>query len=79
MSAGTADVIGAGLAGMAAALALADSGYAVRLWEASPAAGGRCRSFDDPLTGRRLDNGNHLLMGCNHAVFALLDRTGARS
>lgn len=78
MTARTADVIGAGLAGMAAALALADSGYAVRLWEASPAAGGRCRSFDDPLTGRLLDNGNHLVMGCNHAVFALLARTGAR-
>jgi squalene-associated FAD-dependent desaturase len=72
-----ADVVGAGLAGMAAALALADSGYAVRLWEASPAAGGRCRSFDDPVTGRRLDNGNHLVMGANRAVFALLSRIDA--
>ncbi len=40
-------VIGAGLAGLAASLALADAGLPVTLYEAGPAAGGRCRSYFD--------------------------------
>jgi uncharacterized protein with NAD-binding domain and iron-sulfur cluster len=41
-------VVGAGLAGLAAAVDLAGAGLAVGLSEAGPRAGGRCRSYLDP-------------------------------
>ena len=44
---GSVHVVGAGLAGLAAAVALAEDGYSVLLHEASPHAGGRCRSYFD--------------------------------
>ncbi len=43
-------VIGAGLAGLTAALDLVDAGRAVTIYEAGPAAGGRCRSYFDKET-----------------------------
>ncbi len=72
-------VIGAGLAGLAAALDLADAGTPVTLHEAGPAAGGRCRSYFDRELGARLDNGNHLLLSGNRAAWRFLDRIGARA
>lgn len=69
-------VIGAGLAGLAAALDLADAGQAVTLYEAGPAAGGRCRSYFDRELGCRIDNGNHLLLSGNTAAMAFLRRLG---
>jgi hydroxysqualene dehydroxylase len=74
----TAHVIGAGLAGLAAALALTDAGQAVVVYEAGPQAGGRCRSYFDRELGCVVDNGNHLLLSGNRAAFAYLDRIGAR-
>ena len=71
-------VIGAGLAGLAAALTLSAAGRAVTLHEAGPAAGGRCRSFFDRGLGCRIDNGNHLLLSGNRAAMAFLDEVGAR-
>lgn len=71
-------VIGAGLAGLAAALTLAERGVRVTLHEAGPAAGGRCRSYFDRELGCRIDNGNHLLLSGNRAAFAFLDQVGAR-
>jgi hydroxysqualene dehydroxylase len=71
-------VIGGGLAGLSAALALADAGRAVTLHEAGPQAGGRCRSYFDRELGCVVDNGNHLLLSGNTAAFAYLDRIGAR-
>lgn len=71
-------VVGAGLAGLSAALTLADKGLAVTLDEAGPRAGGRCRSYHDPQIGRVIDNGNHLLMSGNKAAMAWLDRLGTR-
>jgi len=71
-------VVGAGLAGLAAALALAKAGRRVTVLEAGPAAGGRCRSYFDRELGLRIDNGNHLLLSGNHATFAYLDTIGAR-
>lgn len=71
-------VIGAGLAGLAAALRLADAGIAVTLHEAGPAAGGRCRSYMDRELGCRIDNGNHLLLSGNRSAWAFLDRVGTR-
>jgi len=71
-------VFGAGLAGLSAALELADQGARVRLYEAAPFAGGRCRSFEDPVLGRTIDNGGHVVLSSNAATFAFLDRIGAR-
>lgn len=70
-------VIGAGLAGLAAALRLAATGEKVFVLEAAGHAGGRCRSFDDAAIGRRIDNGNHLILGANRATFRYLDAIGA--
>ena len=72
-----AHVIGAGLAGLSAALELADRGIDVTVLEASPHLGGRCRSYEDPALGL-LDNGTHALMRANPAALALLERLGTR-
>jgi squalene-associated FAD-dependent desaturase len=71
-------VVGAGLAGLSAAVALSQSGRTVTLLEAGPAAGGRCRSYFDRELGLRIDNGNHLLLSGNRAAFGYLDAIGAR-
>ena len=71
-------VVGAGLAGLAAALSLVAAGTEVTLHESGPQAGGRCRSYFDRALGCRLDNGNHLLLSGNKATFAFLDQVGAR-
>jgi squalene-associated FAD-dependent desaturase len=73
----TAHVIGAGLAGLAAALSLTRAGRAVVLHEAGPAAGGRCRSYFDKELGFRIDNGNHLLLSGNQAARAYIAESGA--
>jgi squalene-associated FAD-dependent desaturase len=74
----TIHVVGAGLAGLSAALALTDAGRTVVLYEAGPAAGGRCRSYFDRELGLTIDNGNHLLLSGNRDTFAYLDSIGAR-
>lgn len=71
-------VVGAGLAGLAAALALAEAGVGVVLHEAAPQAGGRCRSYFDAGLGCRIDNGNHLLVAGNRAAMRYLREIGAR-
>jgi squalene-associated FAD-dependent desaturase len=76
---GVVHVIGAGLAGLSAALGLARAGRAVRLHEAAPQAGGRCRSYHDDRLGCVIDNGGHVLMGANRAAFAYLDAVGGRA
>jgi zeta-carotene desaturase len=57
-------IVGGGLAGMAAAVALESAGAAVTLVEARRALGGRATSFEDPKTGEVLDNCQHVLLGC---------------
>lgn len=74
---GHVHVVGAGLAGLAAAIAVAGTGQAVVLYEAAPHAGGRCRSYFDPELDCRIDNGNHLLLSGNRATLDYLDRIGA--
>lgn len=78
MSRGRVHVVGAGLAGLAAALSLSAEGRKVTVYEAASRAGGRCRSYHDPFLDRIIDNGNHLMMSANEHVFAMLDETGAR-
>lgn len=72
-----AAVIGAGCAGFAAATALAARGARVLVVEARPGLGGRATAFTDPDTGERVDNGQHILMGCYTETLALLHRIGA--
>jgi squalene-associated FAD-dependent desaturase len=74
---GIVHVVGAGLAGLSAAVRLAGAGERVILHEAAPQAGGRCRSYRDPTLGLEIDNGNHLLLSGNHAARAYLALTGA--
>ena len=75
---GTTHVIGAGLAGLSAAVRLASAGHRVALYEATSQAGGRCRSYHDPALDLVIDNGNHLVLSGNRAVLAYLDTIGAR-
>ncbi|HBK08322.1 MAG TPA: hypothetical protein DDZ81_21145 [Acetobacteraceae bacterium] len=65
-------VIGAGLAGLSAALSLTAAGRTVIVHEAGPAAGGRCRSYFDKELGLRIDNGNHLMLSGNSAAKAYI-------
>lgn len=69
-------VVGAGLSGLAAALAAAKGGHPVHLYEAAPQAGGRCRSFHDPRLDRVIDNGSHLLLGVNRVALSYLKASG---
>jgi hydroxysqualene dehydroxylase len=71
-------VVGAGIAGLSAALCLTEAGVRVALHEATDHAGGRCRSYEDRVLGCRIDNGTHVLVGANRAAFRYLDRIGAR-
>ncbi len=71
-------VVGAGLAGLAAATKLAAWGRKVVVHESGRMAGGRCRSYFDQQLGLNIDNGNHLLLACNHAAMNYLRRIGAR-
>jgi len=72
-------VVGGGCAGLSAATALAERGERVVVLEARPTLGGRATAFTDPATGERVDNGQHILMGCYRDTFRFLDRIGARA
>ena len=63
----TVHIIGAGLAGLSAAVKLASRGERVAVHEATAFAGGRCRSYHDAAIGMTIDNGNHLLLSGNRA------------
>ncbi|MBX9847464.1 MAG: hydroxysqualene dehydroxylase HpnE [Xanthobacteraceae bacterium] len=64
----TVHIIGAGLAGLAAAVKLARTPAKVVVHEATAYPGGRCRSYFDRAIGMTIDNGNHLVLSGNHAV-----------
>jgi len=57
-------IIGGGLAGLAAAVALTGQGVPVTLIEARQRLGGRAGSFVDPDSGETLDNCQHVSLGC---------------
>ena len=69
-------IVGAGLAGLSAAVDLVDAGHQVDLYEARPFMGGKVGSWEDP-------DGNHIEMGLhvfffNYAnLFALMRKVGA--
>jgi len=70
-------IVGAGLAGLACAVALARRGIAVTLYEAAGHAGGRCRSYHDARLDCLVDNGNHILLSANSAALSYLAEIGA--
>jgi hydroxysqualene dehydroxylase len=73
--AGPVHVVGAGFAGAAAAMTLADAGVPVVLWEARAGPGGRAGGFTD-AAGEAVDTGPHLLLGAYRRTRALLARLG---
>ncbi|HEX3936781.1 MAG TPA: hydroxysqualene dehydroxylase HpnE [Xanthobacteraceae bacterium] len=73
----TTHIIGAGLAGLSAALKLSRAGEDVVVYEATAFAGGRCRSYHDAAVGMTIDNGNHLLLSGNRAALDFLREVGA--
>ncbi|MEO5929928.1 MAG: hydroxysqualene dehydroxylase HpnE [Candidatus Kapaibacterium sp.] len=72
-------IIGGGMAGIAAAVALAERGLRPLLLESRPYMGGRTRSFLHAGTGDEIDNGQHLMMGCYHSTLRLLETLGTRN
>ena len=74
-------VVGGGLAGLAAALELADGGHQVTLLEARPTLGGAVQTLPeregdpDPPP----DNGQHIALGCCTEYLAFLERVGSRA
>ncbi|MGI8771951.1 MAG: hydroxysqualene dehydroxylase HpnE [Acidobacteriaceae bacterium] len=69
-------VIGAGVAGLAAACALAEAGYRVQVLERRPYVGGRASSYEHPGTGEVIDNCQHILLGCCTSLIDLYRRLG---
>ncbi len=67
-------VVGAGYAGLAAAVALARAGHAITLFEANRVAGGRARRVE--YRGALLDNGQHLLLGAYRDTLGLMREVG---
>ncbi|MCE9530751.1 MAG: hydroxysqualene dehydroxylase HpnE [Planctomycetes bacterium] len=57
-------ILGGGLAGLAAAAALAVRGFRVCIFESRNRLGGRASSFTDPVTGQLIDACQHVTMGC---------------
>jgi squalene-associated FAD-dependent desaturase len=70
-------VIGAGFAGLSAAVRLARRGARVLVVEARGRLGGRATSFADRQTGDVVDNGQHVLLGCYADTFDFLREIGA--
>jgi hydroxysqualene dehydroxylase len=70
-------VIGAGFAGLSAAVRAARSGARVLVLEARSRLGGRATAFADRDTGALVDNGQHVLLGCYAETMAFLSDIGA--
>jgi squalene-associated FAD-dependent desaturase len=75
-------IIGGGYAGMAAAVALAERGITVTVFESAQQLGGRARGLPLSHWGRDgegetlLDNGQHLLLGCYRQTLHLIEKVG---
>ena len=71
-------VVGGGLAGLAAAVALAPRGFAVTVLESRQRLGGRASSFVDPASGQTIDACQHVSMGCCTSFHHLCETVGVR-
>ena len=77
MTARRTHIVGAGIAGLSAALAVTAEGGEAVLYEAAPQPGGRCRTLH-PADGFVHDNGTHVLFTANARALDLLKTIGAR-
>jgi zeta-carotene desaturase len=71
-------IVGGGIAGIAAAVTLAQRGVRVDLIETRKKLGGRATSFTDARTGEELDNCQHVALGCCTNFVALCAMLGVR-
>jgi zeta-carotene desaturase len=69
-------IIGAGLAGMIAAMDLADAGHKVEIFEIRPYVGGKVSSWLDK-DGNHIEMGLHVFFGCYYNLFGIMKRTGS--
>ena len=69
-------IVGAGLAGMATAIDLADAGAEVEIFESRPFVGGKVGSWVDK-DGNHLEMGLHVFFGCYYNLFGLMAKVGA--
>ncbi|MCG8365290.1 MAG: oleate hydratase, partial [Pseudanabaenales cyanobacterium] len=69
-------IVGAGLAGMAAAVELVDAGHEVEMFESRPFVGGKVSSWVDP-EGNHIEMGLHVFFGCYYNLFDLMKQVGA--
>lgn len=69
-------IVGGGLAGLAAASALASRGLSVTVLESRPRLGGRASSIVDRQTGQTIDNCQHVSMGCCTSFRQFCEQTG---
>lgn len=69
-------IIGAGLAGMVAAMDLADAGHQVEIFELRPYVGGKVSSWKDG-DGNHIEMGLHVFFGCYYNLFGIMKRTGS--
>ena len=68
-------IVGAGLAGMVAAMDLSDAGHQVEMFEVRPFVGGKVSSWKDK-EGNHIEMGLHVFFGCYYNLFGIMKRTG---
>lgn len=71
-------IVGGGIAGLACAIALRDSGLRIAVFESSTSLGGRACSWTDRHTGDDIDLGPHILLTEYRNMLALLEQLGTR-
>ncbi len=74
-------IIGAGWAGMSAAVKAVESGYTTTVFEASRLLGGRARALQATLPNGApvtLDNGQHILIGAYSETLRLMKQVGVK-
>jgi len=69
-------IVGAGWAGLSAAVAAVEQGWQVTLCEASALPGGRARALPQTFAGLPLDNGQHILIGAYQQTLQLMRTVG---
>lgn len=69
-------IVGCGLAGMIAAMDLADAGHEIEMFETRPYVGGKVSSWQDK-DGNHIEQGLHVFFGCYYNLYGIMKRTGS--
>lgn len=69
-------IVGCGVAGMVAAMDLADAGHEVEMFEARRFVGGKVSSWQDK-DGNHIEMGLHVFFGCYYNLYGIMKRTGS--